>query len=149
MKRTLMAAFKILTAILISVNALGQAPVTPKVISCRIIDVIILRTGEAYYVDGKKLPGHLTIIEYLRSLEATAPCSCLKVFVPTSVKLQDIEDLRVVAGIMQIEDFHAYLYDEHRDTVTEILPGPPIPTTTIRSGPGGPVPWPDRRIEHH
>jgi hypothetical protein len=64
------------------------------------------------------------------------------------VKIQDIEDFRVIAGKMQYEDFHAYLYeDRDRDLVREIRYGSPVSPGELRSGPKGYLSWPDHQSE--
>lgn len=125
-------------------NTLAQAPTKEKRANCRIVDVMATKSGDTYYVDGMKMPQNVTVIEYLRRKEATSPRTCLLLFVPSSVKIRDVADMDVVAGKMQYEDFHAYLYDQHREQVMEILPGPPVRTKNLRTGPRGELSWPDR-----
>jgi hypothetical protein len=99
---------------------------------------------EVGYVDGIRVPDEVGWLEYLRRKEKSSPRSCLLLFVPTSVKIQDVEDFHVVAGKMQYEDFHVYVYDQHRRLVTEFLHGPPVNADELRSGPNGPFGWPDQ-----
>lgn len=115
---------------------------------CRIVDVIATKTGDEYFVDGVKVPEDVGVTGYLRRAEASSPRSCLRLFVPTSVKIQDVEDIWVIAtGKMQYQEFHAYLYDERRDTVNEISWWKTTETSTVRVGNGHVIPWPDREPE--
>jgi hypothetical protein len=116
--------------------------------SCRIVDVIAIKSGDVEYVDGMRVPGDVTTIDYLRQQEKSSPRTCLLLFVPSSVKIRDIEDFRVIAGKMQYEDFHPYLYeDRYRDLVREILYGSPVNPDELRSGPQGQLAWPDHQRE--
>jgi hypothetical protein len=133
----------ILAESLIGVHPIVQEAPPPKDRVCRMVDIIATKTRDIYYVDGIEVPQNRTVIEYLRRLEASSPTRCLRLFVPTSVKIQDVEDMRVVAGKMQYQEFHAYLYDQHREWVNEILPGPPVSTTELRFSPRGTIHWPD------
>ena len=114
--------------------------------SCRIVDVITTKTGDQYFVDGVKVPAGGYVIDYLRRAELASPRSCLRLFVPTSVRIQDVEDMFVVAtGKIQYQDFHAYLYDERRDSVNEISLWKTVDTAPLRSPNGHLLPWPDRQ----
>src|SRR5579862_6690981 len=76
----------------------GQPPQTPHQDSngeCRIVDMVVKTSGEVDYVDGKRVPGNFVNIDYLREQEKSSPRSCLRLFVTSSVKIQDIEDFRV------------------------------------------------------
>jgi uncharacterized protein YecT (DUF1311 family) len=111
---------------------------------CRIVDVIATKAGNQYFVDNVKVPDDAAVIDYLRRAEASSPRSCLRLFVPTSVKIRDVEDMNVIAtGKMQYAEFHAYIYDEHRDWVSEIS-WHTTDTSAARSANGHEVPWPDR-----
>ena len=121
--------------------AFGQQTPTA---SCRIVDVIATKAGHQYFVDGVKVPNDEYVIDYLRHAEKASPRSCLRLFVPTSVKIQDVEDMFVIAtGKIQYQDFHAYLYDERRDSVDEISLWKKVDTAHLRSSNGHPLPWPD------
>jgi hypothetical protein len=61
--------------------------------------------------------------------------------VPTSVKINEIENGRIVAGKMQYEEFHVYIYGEHRDWVNEIL-WETRTSANVRLGMKGTVDWP-------
>jgi hypothetical protein len=125
-------------------RALAQTPHQDGNSECRIVDMVVKKAGEADYVDGKKVPGNFVSIDYLRAQEKSSPRPCLMLFVTSSVKIQDIEDFRVMAtGKMQYEAFHAYLYDPARDSFKEILYGPNVPPDKLRSSPRGTIPWPD------
>jgi hypothetical protein len=120
--------------------ALGEASST----ACRIVDVIATKAGDQYFVDGVKVPDDGYVIDYIRRAEKASPRSCLRLFVPISVKLQDVEDMWVIAtGKIQYQDFHAYLYDERRDSVNEISFWTRVDAAHLRSSDGHPLPWPD------
>ena len=125
---------------------LAQAPPQEKG-GCRIVDLAVKNAGEVDYVDGKKVPGNLVDIDYLREQERSSPRPCLLLFVTSSVKIKDIEGVRVIAGKMGYKDFHAYLYEPNRDSASEILYGPDVNLNEVRSGPHGTVPWPGQQSE--
>lgn len=81
-------------AFLFVLPVFGQETPTP---SCRIVDVIATKAGDQYFVDGVKVPADGYVIDYLRRAESASPRSCLRLFVPTSVKIQDVEDMFVIA----------------------------------------------------
>ena len=122
---------------------LAQSQVPSSAEPCRIVDVAKTNRGHDYYVDGKRVGTdvEVNLLELLRRSEASSSSSCLKLFVPTSVRLNAIEDGRVVAGKMQYEEFHAYVYDERRDWVNEIL-WQALPSANLRAGMKGTVDWP-------
>jgi len=121
--------------------AFGQQTST---VSCRIVDVIATKAGHQYFVDGVMVPNDGYVTDYLRRAEKASPRPCLRLFVPTSVKLQDVEDMFVIAtGKIQYQDFHAYLYDERRDSVDEISLWKKVDASHLRSSNGHPLPWPD------
>ena len=140
MKRVVILLF--LTAFL-GMNSLAQEPSQVKGDACRIVDMVAKKGGEVDYVDGKRVPGNLVTIDYLREQEKSSPRTCLLLFVTSSTKIKDIEGLRVIAGKMQYKDFRAYLYDSNRDSVSEIRYGEDINAGEVRRGPNGPIPWPD------
>jgi hypothetical protein len=141
MKRMLL----ILIIALVARWASAQTPSQDRHEVCRIVDMVVKKAGEVDYVDGKRVPGNFVNIDYLREQEKSSPRSCLLLFVTSEVKLQDIEDFRVIAtGKMQYQDFHAYLYDPARDSFSEILYGPTVAPDKLRSSPRGLIPWPDR-----
>ena len=125
-----------------SVSVLAQTPQRDSHAECRIVDMVVRKAGEVDYVDGRRVPGNFVNIDYLREQEKSSPRSCLLLFVTSSVKIQDIEDFRVLAtGKMQYQDFHAYLYDPARDSFSEILHGPTVTPDKLRLGPHGTIPW--------
>ena len=124
-------------------NSFAQEQSQGKGDSCRIVDMVAKKGGEVDYVDGKKVPGNLVTIDYLREQEKSSPRTCLLAFVTSSTRIKDIEGLRVIAGKMQYKDFRAYLYDANRDSVSEIRYGEDINAGEVRKGPNGPIPWPD------
>jgi hypothetical protein len=127
--------------LLLALPAFGQETRTT---SCRIVDVIATKAGDQYFVDGVRVPDNGYVIDYLRRAEVASPRSCLRLFVPTSVKIQDVEDMFVIAtGKIQYQEFHAYLYDERRDSVSEISLWKTVNTASLRSSNGHLVPWPD------
>ena len=130
------------------IMALAQAPPQEKSV-CKIVDLVVKEAGEIDYVDGKRVPGNLVDIDYLREQEKSSPSprSCLVLFATSSAKIRDIEGVRVIAGKMGYKDFHAYLYEPNRDSASEILYGPTINLNEVRSGPHGPVPWPGQEPE--
>ena len=141
MKRMLL----ILIIALVARWASAQTPSQDRHEVCRIVDMVVKKAGEVDYVDGKRVPGNFVNIDYLREQEKSSPRSCLLLFVTSEVKLQDIEDFRVIAtGKMQYQDFHAYLYDPARDSFSEILYGPTVAPDKLRSSPRGLIQWPDR-----
>ena len=141
MKRMLL----ILIIALVARWASAQTPSQDRHEVCRIVDMVVKKAGEVDYVDGKRVPGNFVNIDYLREQEKSSPRPCLLLFVTSLVKVQDIEDFRVIAtGKMQYQDFHAYLYDPARDSFSEILYGPTVAPDKLRSSPRGLIPWPDR-----
>jgi len=113
---------------------------------CRIVDEVITKSGEVDYVDGVRVPEELGVLETLRRREKVSPCTCMLAFVATAARIRDVEDFRVMAGKMDYQEYHAYLYeDRYRDTATEILYGPRVNMNELRSGPHGQVPLPDGR----
>jgi hypothetical protein len=136
------------TASPIPIATLAQAPAQSKVAGCRIVDMVVKKAGEVDYVDAARVPGNYVTIDYLREREKASPRTRLLLFVTSSVKIQDIEGLRVIAtGKMQYQDFHAYLYDPNRDSASEILYGPDVNLNELRLGPHGTVPWPGQESE--
>jgi hypothetical protein len=147
MRRALCVLVIALSATFVGVHMLAPAPRHVEGAPCRIVDVITTKTGDVYYVDGTRVPDEGTVLEYLRR-GAFPRRECLRLFVPSSVKIQDVEDMRALCGIRQCTEFHAYLYeDRDRETVSEILYGMPVSPDKVRSGPQGAVPWPDRPPE--
>ena len=130
------------------IMALAQAPPQEKSV-CKIVDLVVKEAGEIDYVDGKRVPGNLVDIDYLREQKKSSPSprSCLVLFATSSAKIRDIEGVRVIAEKMGYKDFHAYLYEPNRDSASEILYGPTINLNEVRSGPHGPVPWPGQEPE--
>jgi hypothetical protein len=144
MKRILLMLFVTIIGGRGSVTVLAQTAHQDSNQECRIVDMVVKKSGEVDYVDGKRVPGNFVNIDYLREQEKSSPRSCLRIFVTSSVKIQDIEDFRVMAtGKMQYQDFHAYLYDRARDSFSEILYGQTFRPDELRSGPRGTIPWPD------
>src|SRR5258708_5743123 len=140
----LISFFTFIMGCMISVAALAQTPHQHVNSGCRIVDMVVKKAGEVDYVDGKKVPGDFVTIDYLRAQEKSSPTTCLMLFVTSSVKIQDIEDFRVIAtGKIQYRDFHVYLYDPGRDSFSEILYGTNMPPEKLRSSPRGTIPWPD------
>ena len=130
-------------AFLLVLPVFGQETPIP---SCRIVDVIATKAGDRYFVDGVNVPADGYVIDYLRRAELASPRSCLRLFVPTAVKIQDVEDMFVIAtGKIQYQDFHVYLYDERRDSVNEISLWKTVDTAPLRSSHGHLLPWPDRQ----
>lgn len=114
--------------------------------NCRIIDVTVTRAGEVEYIDGIKVPDNMGPLNFIRQREKASPHSCLLVFVPLTTSIREIEDFRVIAGKMQYEDFHVYVYEnQYRDSVNELIFGSAFNPDELRSSPQGPLPWPDRR----
>jgi hypothetical protein len=113
--------------------------------ACRIVDISPMGRGEIY-VDGMRVPEELGLLNFLRQSEKSSPSSCLRAFVPLTTTIRDIEDLRVIAGKMQYEEFHVYVYEkDYRDSVSEIVFGSTFNADELRSSPRGPVAWPDRQ----
>lgn len=143
MKKILLMLFVTIIAGRASVTVLAQTPHQNSSGECRIVDMVVKKSGEIDYVDGKRVPGNFVNIDYLRAEEKSSPRSCLRLFVTSSVKIQDIEDFRVIAtGKMQYQDFHAYLYDPARDSFSEILYGQNSRPDELRSSSRGTIPWP-------
>jgi hypothetical protein len=103
---------------IISIQLLAQSSSPSSTKPCRIVDVVQTVTGHDYYVDGRRagsLSEELNLLELLRRTEASSPSSCLRFFVPTSVKINEIENADVVAGKMQYKEFHVYVYGYYQD----------------------------------
>ena len=112
---------------------------------CRIVDVTFDKTGEVDYVDGMGVPAEVGLLNSLRQHEKSSPRSCLLVFVPLATTIRTIEDLRVIAGKMQYQEFHLYVYEKrYRDSVNELVFGSAFKSDELRSGAHGPLRWPDR-----
>ena len=94
-------------------------------------------------MDGRRAgsPSEVNLLELLQRTEASSPSSCLRFFVPTSVKVNEIANAEVVAGKMQYKEFHAYIYGYYNDSVNEIL-WEPHPSGDVRLGMKGTVDWP-------
>jgi len=107
------------------------------------VDVVQTVAGHDYYVDGRRAGSlsELNLLELLRGTEASSPSSCLRFFVPTSVKINEIENADVVAGKMQYKEFHVYIYGYYHDWVKEIL-WQSHPSADVRLGMKGTVDWP-------
>lgn len=113
--------------------------------TCRIVDVVSTSYDDAY-VDGFRVSEKLGLLNSLRQREKSSTRSCLRVFVPITGTIQEIEDLRVIAGKMQYKDFHVYIYEkEYRDSVSEMAFGLAFNADELRSAPTGSLPWPDRQ----
>ena len=125
-----------------AMNSFAQQPSQLKG-ACRVVDMVHKSSGEVDYVDGKRVPGNLVTIDYLREQEKSSPRVCLSLFVTIHAKIKDIEGVRAVAGKMQYEDFHVYLHHENRDLVSEIQYGEATDPVEVRKSPNGPIPWPD------
>ena len=54
------------------IMALAQAPPQEKSV-CKIVDLVVKEAGEIDYVDGKRVPGNLVDIDYLREQEKSSP----------------------------------------------------------------------------
>lgn len=116
--------------------------------NCRIVDLVPTRGGEVNYVDGIRVPDETGLLNFLRQREKASPRSCLLVFTPLMTTVRQLEDLRVIAGKMQYEDFHLYVYEsQYRDTVNELLFGRASDSGQLRLTPRGPLPWPDHSAE--
>jgi hypothetical protein len=122
-----------------AMNAFAQAKSRFNGETCRIVDMVVKTGGEVDYVDGKKVPGNLVTIDYLREQEKSSPRNCLLLFVTPATRIKDIEGFRVIAGKMQYKEFRAYLYDTNRDSVSEIRYGEDTNAGEVRKG----LPWPD------
>ena len=133
----------IILSLLPRVNGFAQEQSHVNGDACRIVDMVVKKGGEVDYIDGKKVPGNLVTIDYLREQEKASPRTCLSLFVTGAAKIKDIEGLRVIAGKMQYKEFRAYLYDPNRDSVREIRYSEDIKAAEVRKGPNGPIPWPD------
>jgi hypothetical protein len=144
MKKMSLISFVTVITVWTSLAALAQTPHQNDNSECRIVDMVVKKAGEVDYVDGKRVPGNFVSIDFVREQENASPRTCLTLFVTSSVKIQDIEDFRVIAtGKMQYQTFHAYLYDPARDSFSEILYGPSLAPEKLRSSPRGTIPWPD------
>jgi hypothetical protein len=112
----------------------------------RVVDITSTKSGEVDYVDGRRVPAEMTLVDYLRQQEKTSRRMSLLILVPDSEHIADVENLRRVAREMRYEEFHAYVRDSvHRNVATELLYGPPANLNGLRIGPRGSVPWPDRQ----
>ena len=133
----------LLLPVLISLQLLAQSSPPPSLKPCRIVDIVRTVGGHDYYVDGKRAgsDSEVNLLELLRRAELYSPSSCLRLFVPTSVKINEIENARIVAGKMQYEEFHVYIYGERRDRVNEIL-WETRTSASVRLGVKGTVNWP-------
>ena len=136
-------AFLLLT-IMISIQSLARTSSPSSNTPCRIVDVVKTVAGHDYYVDGKRAGAdtEVNVLELLRRREASSPSSCLRAFVPTSIKINEIQNFLIVANKMQYKEFHTYVYDEHHDSVAEILWEGRM-SDGLRWGINGTVRWPD------
>lgn len=125
-----------------AMNSFAQEPSQLKGDACRIVDMVAKNGSEVDYVDGKRVPGNLVTIDYLREQEKSSPRSCLSLFVTIHAKIKDIEGVRAIAGKMQYKNFHVYLHHENRDLISEIRYGEAVSPNDVRKGPNGPIPWP-------
>jgi len=107
------------------------------------VDVVETVGGHDYYVDGKRAGSHseVNLLELLRRTETSSPSSCLRLFVPTSVKINEMENGLVVAGKMQYQEFHVYVYGYYHEWVKEIL-WESRTSANVRLGMKGTVDWP-------
>jgi len=133
----------LLLPVIIAIQLLAQSASPSSTKPCRIVDVVQTVGGHDYYVDGKRAGSlsEVNLLELLRRTEASSPSSCLRFFVPTSVKMNEIENAEVVAGKMQYKEFHVYVYGYYRDWVKEIL-WESHPSADVRLGMKGTVDWP-------
>ena len=124
-----------------TVQMAAQTPTVGK--NCRIVDVVKSGSGHDYYIDGKRAGSQsdVNLLIVLQHAEASSPLPCLRLFVPTSVKEVLIENARVVAGKMQYQEFHVYVYDERHDFVNEMI-WETQPSHPLRGG----VRWPDESV---
>jgi len=131
-----------------SVNTFPQpaSQVGPR--NCRIVDVTLMRAGEVDYVDGMRVPDDVGPLNFLRERERSSPRSCLLVFLPVAATLRQFDDFQVIAGKIQYDNLHIYVYGPvYRSKVNEVFLGPPVDPDDLRLGPHGPLPWPDRQPE--
>jgi hypothetical protein len=133
----------LLLPVIISIQLLAQSSSPSPTKPCRIVDVVQTVGGHDYYVDGTRAgsDSEVNLLELLRRREVGSPSSCLRLFLPLSVKINEIENGRIVAAKMQYKEFHVYVYGERRDEVNEIL----LETRTsanVRLGMKGTVDWP-------
>ena len=140
MKKIMMLLFLILLS---TVSSFGQSPSQVNGGPCRIVDMVAKKGSEVDYVDGKRVPGNLVTIDYLRAQEKVSPTNCLSLFVTIHVRIEDIEGMWAIAGKMQYKDFHVYVYNENQDLVSEIRFGEATSPDEVRKGPNGAIPWPD------
>jgi hypothetical protein len=133
----------LLLPVIISIQLLAQSSSPSSSKPCRILDVVQTAGGHDYYVDGKRAgsDSEVNLLELLRRSEASSPSSCLRFFVPTSVKVKEIENAFVVANKMQYEEFHAYVYGYYHEWVSEIL-WESRTSASARVGMKGTVDWP-------
>ncbi len=136
----------IIGAISPSVNTFPKPALQVGPRNCRIIDVTFIGTSEVDYVDGIKVPDELGPLNFIRRREKSSPRSCLLLLVPLTTRIRELDDFSVIAGKMQYEDFHIYVYEnQYRDSVNELVLGNAFNSEELRSSPHGPLPWPDRR----
>jgi hypothetical protein len=142
--RRLLCMLVVILAGCTAANSAQQAALQAKGRPCRIVDELPSKTDAVYYVDGVRVPDEIGVLEVLRRRDKVSPSSCIHVFVTTSARIRDVEELRVMAGKMDFKEFHAYLFDlRYRDTVTEInYYGDHLQPSELRAGPRGPLPWP-------
>jgi uncharacterized protein YbcV (DUF1398 family) len=73
-------------------------------------------TGQVDLVNGVRVPEKLGTANYLRQLERkTSQHSCLSAFVTTSAQIEQVDDMRKIAGKIEYEQSHVYLYDAKQD----------------------------------
>jgi len=103
--------------------------------TCWIVDVTNTGGGEVDLVDGVRVPEKLGTANYLRQLERkTSQRSCLSAFVTTSAQIEQVDDMRKIAGKIEYEESHVYLYDakQDRSLAREILWTAQVSTQAVK-----------------
>jgi len=110
--------------------------------SCVILDVVQSNAHDQYFLDGKVLSPKEDLMDALRKRQASDVHACLNVFVPLSMTLKSVESIRALAGKLQFDTSHIYLYGRYRKYVTEVLGSGDTESDTVRKGANGSVVWP-------
>ena len=109
---------------------------------CVILDVVQSSAHDQYFLDGKALSPKEDLMDALRKRQASDTHACLNVFVPLSMTLKSVQSIRALAGKLQFESSHIYLYGRYRKYVTEILGAGDTESDAVRIGAKGAISWP-------
>jgi hypothetical protein len=126
--RITLSVLPLILAVHAAIHSAMQVPVQGDRKACWIVEVTTTNAGEVDYVDGVRVPEDVGTVNFLRLREReTSPRSCMLAFVSSSARIENVDNMRAIAGKIGFQESHVYLYEEQdRAFAREILWSPQV-----------------------